>query len=42
MVQFGLLVMPDNITLLPLLPHSPELNPVQNSKQYLRQNWLGL
>ena len=24
------LVVPDNITLLPLPPHSPELNPVEN------------
>lgn len=34
--------MPDNITLLPLPPHSPELNPVENVWQYLRQNWLSL
>jgi len=31
---------PDNITLLPLPPRSPELNPVENVWQYLRQNWL--
>ena len=36
------LVAPDNITLLPLPPHSPELNPVENVWQYLRQNWLSL
>ena len=38
----GALVVPDNITLLPLPPHSPELNPVENVWQYLRQNWLSL
>jgi putative transposase len=31
---------PDNITLLPLPPRSPELNPVENIWQYLRENWL--
>ena len=36
------LVVPENITLLPLPPHSPELNPVENVWQYLRQNWLSL
>jgi putative transposase len=34
------LVVPDNITLLPLPPRSPELNPVENVWQYLRDNWL--
>ena len=34
------LVVPENITLLPLPPYSPELNPVENVWQYLRQNWL--
>ena len=34
------LVVPDNITLLPLPPRSPELNPVENVWQYLRENWL--
>jgi hypothetical protein len=33
---------PDNITLLPLPPKSPELNPVENVWEYLRQNWLAL
>ncbi len=33
---------PDNITLLPLPPYSPELNPVENLWQYLRQNQLSL
>ena len=31
---------PDNITLLPLPPRSPELNPVENLWQFMRQNWL--
>ena len=31
---------PENITLLPLPPRSPELNPVENVWQYMRQNWL--
>ena len=34
------LVVPDNITLMPLPPRSPELNPVENVWQYLRENWL--
>jgi transposase len=31
---------PDNISLLKLPPYSPELNPVENIWQYLRQNKL--
>ena len=31
---------PDNISLLPLPRYSPELNPVENVWEYLRQNWL--
>ena len=31
---------PDNITLLPLPPRSPELNPVENVWQFMRDNWL--
>ena len=31
---------PDNITFLPLPPRSPELNPVENVWEYLRQRWL--
>ena len=34
------LKVPDNITLLPLPPRSPELNPVENIWQFLRDNWL--
>jgi transposase len=36
----GKLVVPDNISLLPLPPRSPELNPVENIWQFLRDNWL--
>ena len=31
---------PKNITLLPLPPRAPELNPVENGCQYRRQNFL--
>ena len=31
---------PDNITVLPLPPRSPELNPVENVWQFMRDNWL--
>ena len=34
------LTLPDNITLLPLPPRSPELNPVENIWQFMRDNWL--
>jgi transposase len=34
-------VVPDNITLMPLPPSAPELNPVENVWQFLRDNWLG-
>lgn len=36
----GRLTVPDNITLLHMPPYSPELNPVENIWQYLRQNSL--
>ena len=36
----GALVVPKTITLILLPPRSPELNPVENVWQYLRQNWL--
>ena len=32
--------MPDNVSLLALPPYSPELNPVENVWQFLRQNFL--
>jgi len=34
------LVVPENITLLPLPPKCPELNPVENIWQFIRENWL--
>ncbi len=34
------LVIPHNITLIPLPPKSPELNPVENIWQFIRDNWL--
>ena len=34
------LVVPDNITLIPLPPYAPELNPVENVWEYLRKNKL--
>lgn len=34
------LVVPENITILPLPPKSPELNPVENIWQFMRDNWL--
>jgi len=36
----GKLKLPDNLSLLPLPPYSPELNPVENIWQFLRQNHL--
>lgn len=36
----GKLEIPSNITLLPLPPRSPELNPAENVWEYLRQRWL--
>ncbi len=36
----GRLRVPDNLSLLHLPPYSPELNPVENIWQYLRQNHL--
>src|SRR5689334_3513656 len=38
----GDLAVPENLTLLPLPRYSPELNPVENVREYLRQNKLGL
>ena len=34
------LAMPHNITLVPLPPKCPELNPVENIWQFIRDNWL--
>src|SRR4051812_19808103 len=34
------LVVPDNLTLVLLPARAPELNPVENIWQFLRQNWL--
>lgn len=31
---------PDNITLVPLPPRAPELNPLENVWQFVRDNWL--
>ena len=36
----GKLDVPDNITPIFLPSRAPELNPVENVWQYLRQNWL--
>ena len=36
------LVVPDTITLLPLPPYAPELNPVENVWHYLRANKLAI
>ena len=38
----GDLIVPESLTLLPLPRYSPELNPVENVWEYLRQNKLGL
>jgi transposase len=34
------LIVPANITIIPLPPKCPELNPVENVWQFLRDNWL--
>jgi DDE superfamily endonuclease len=36
----GKLEIPDNITLLPIPAKCPELNPVENVWQFMRENWL--
>jgi len=36
----GKLRVPSNITLLLLPPRAPELNPVENIWQFMRDNWL--
>jgi len=34
------LVVPDNITIVPLPPKCPELNPQENVWEFMRDNWL--
>ena len=34
------LKLPPNVTLLPLPPKCPELNPIENVWQFMRDNWL--
>ena len=34
------LIVPANITIIPLPPKCPELNPVKNVWQFMRDNWL--
>jgi len=34
------LTIPYNITIMPLPPRAPELNPVENIWQFMRDNWL--
>jgi transposase len=36
----GKLRLPDNITIVPLPAKCPELNPVENVWQFIRENWL--
>ena len=38
--QAGRLKLPKNLTIILLPSRAPELNPVENVWQYLRQNWL--
>jgi transposase len=38
--QSHALVVPDNITLMPLPAYAPELNPVENIWRRMRDNWL--
>jgi hypothetical protein len=40
MLSSGCSAVPDNISLLHLPPYCPELNPVENIWQFLRQNYL--
>ena len=34
------LKVPDNLTLVPLPSKAPELNPMENAWQFMRENWL--
>ena len=36
------LAVPDNVTLIPLPPYAPELNPMENVWEYLRANKLAI
>lgn len=36
----GKLSVPANMTLVPLPPYSPELNPIERLWQHLKDNWL--
>jgi len=36
----GRLVVPENISLMPLPPYAPELNPIENIWEFLRGNFL--
>jgi transposase len=36
----GKLKVPENISIVPLPPKCPELNPVENVWQFMRDNWL--
>jgi transposase len=38
----GRLTVPENVSLLPLPPYAPELNPMENVWEYLRGNWLSM
>lgn len=37
---FDRLVVPHNVTIVPLPPKCPDLNTVENVWQFMRQNWL--
>ena len=36
----GKLEVPENISIVPLPPKCPELNPIENVRQFMRDNWL--
>ena len=40
MAPLAKLIVPDNITIVPLPPKCPELNPQENVWQFIRDNWL--
>ena len=39
-LQTASVIIPDNITIIPLPAKCPELNPVENIWQFMRDNWL--